>query len=305
MEHYFIISGLIIGVLVYMDISNLEQSDTQIILCLFLAQNENPTKPHEQLGFKTAQGAFEEIGELFQKKENTVKNQRDAFDYYTDGPRVGWKTTLPPNLQLIFDSYGDLSRKELLEVSLDILEKQRSTIRMAQSNIFDVAAALDSGYKIERPDEHHIVLFSNSRTNKKWYSISVKQILQCLEDYKKPEFQNIDHTLPYSDVGWRDTHYDNYFSDKAMLTLAKSQGSAFYSLLAKLIQIANGITPVIDNHCPIDINLLDITIAHISNDMANSVRPPYTSSTSRQVITKTGGKNIIFYGPQEQASLTR
>jgi hypothetical protein len=282
-----------------MDISNLEQSDTQLILCLFLAQNDNPAKPHEQLGFKTAQGAFEEIGELFQKNGNTVKNNRDAFDSYTDGHRVGWKRTLNPNLQLIFDSYGDLSRKDLLEVSLDILKKQRGAIRMVQSNIFDVVAALDSGYKIERPDEHHIVLFSNSRKEigKKWYSISVKQILQCLEDYKKPEFQNIDHTLPYHDERWRDTHYDNYLSDKAMLTLAKSQGAAFYSLLAKLIQIANGITPVTHNHCPIDINLLDITITRISNDMANSVRPPYTSSTSRQVITKTGGQNIIFYGP--------
>ena len=280
-----------------MNISNLEQTDTQLILCLFLAQNENPAKPHEQLGFKTAQGAFEEIGELFQKKENTVKNQRDAFDYYTDGPRVGWKNTLPQNLQLIFDSYGDLSRKELLEGSLDILEKQRSKMHMAQSNIFDVVATLKLPTKLERPDAQHNVSFSNSKSgsDQRWYSISVKQILQCLEDYKKPEFQSINTALPYSDNRWRNI-YKKHFSDKVMQTLAAAQGSSTYSLLAKLIQAANAI-PVSPKRCQIDVKSLDITIARINNDMANSVRSTSSSSAPNPVTPKTGGKNIIFYGP--------
>jgi 5-methylcytosine-specific restriction enzyme B len=297
LEHYFISNGPIIGVRVFMDISNLEQSDTQIILCLFLAQNENPAKPHEQLGFKTAQGAFEEIGELFQKKENTVKNQRDAFDFYTDGPRVGWKNTLPQNLQLIFDSYGDLSRKELLKGSLDILAKQRSKMHMAQSNIFDVVATLKLPTKLERPDAQHNVSFSNSKSgsDQRWYSMSVKQILQCLEDYKKPEFQSINTTLPYSDNRWRNI-YKKHFSDKVMQTLAAAQGSSTYSLLAKLIQAANAI-PINPKRCQIDVKSLDITIARINNDMANFVGSTSSSSAPNPVTPKTGGRNIIFYGP--------
>lgn len=52
-----------------MGISNLDKLEAQRIICLFLAQNENPAKPHEQLGFKTAQSAFAEIGKLFRRKK--------------------------------------------------------------------------------------------------------------------------------------------------------------------------------------------------------------------------------------------
>ena len=57
-----------------MDISKLDDVKASRLVCLFLAQSEEPKKPFEQLGFKTSRGAFLEIGLLFGRKENTIKN---------------------------------------------------------------------------------------------------------------------------------------------------------------------------------------------------------------------------------------
>jgi hypothetical protein len=273
------------------DISTLNEIEGSRVICLFLAQNENPKKPHEQLGFYTAQSAFEEIGKLFQRQENTIKNERDAFDFYTDSPRVGWKNSLKPSLQFIWKNYGTLSRSELLDMSLNILEKKRSNIRVAQPNIFDLVFGLGTTTKLNPPDANGNISFSNMQEgeDREWYSMSVTQILGCLEDYKKPEFQNIDTSLPYNDNRWRDTHYKTYFSDKVMRTLGGAQGSSVFSVLAKLIQVANDRT-VEHKLCDIDIDALNITIARITKDVSHSAPQP------NQITVKIGGENMIFYG---------
>tara|TARA_B110000908_G_C10259313_1_gene457969 strand:+ start:1042 stop:2733 length:1692 start_codon:yes stop_codon:yes gene_type:complete len=279
------------------DISTLNELEGSRVICLFLAQNENPKKPHEQLGFYTAQSAFEEIGKLFQRQENTIKNERDAFDFYTDSPRVGWKNSLKPSLQFIWKNYGTLSRSELLDMSLNILEKKRSNIRVAQPNIFDLVSGLGTKTKLNRPDANGNIRFSNMQEGeaREWYSMSVAQILGCLEDYKKPEFQNIDTSLPYNDERWRRTHYKTYFSDEVMRTLGGAQGSSVFSVLAKLIQVANDRT-VHHKLCAIDIDALNITIARITKDVSHSEPQESDVPQPNQITVKIGGENMIFYG---------
>ena len=279
-----------------MTIDKLDRSEALRILCLFLAQDENPAKPHEQLGFKTADSAFKELGELFQDNKNGIKNERDAFDYHTNSPRVGWKTDLKPGLQFIWESYGHLSRTELLDMSLLILKTKRSNIDMVQPNIFDLVAGLDTATKLDAPDAHGNVNFSNMQEDGiEWYSMSVTQILGCLEDYKKPAFQNIDASLRYSDNRWRKQAYKKHFSDKVMRALAGAQGSSVFSVLAKLIQKSNDLD-VHHKLCPIDPPLLDVTIARIQNDMSQFRALISPAGESNQGSAKTGGKNLIFYG---------
>jgi hypothetical protein len=280
-----------------MDIAKLSTEEASRVLCLFLAQSEGPEKPHEQLGFNTAQSAFKGLGQLFQRKENTIKNERDAFDFYTDSPRVGWKVPLKPSLESIWEKYGHISRADLLAISQHIIKNQRSKLSMVQPNIFDVVAALDTETRLKRPDADNNVVFSNMQEGKKrkWYSMSVSQIVTCLEDYKKPEFQSIDTSLPYHDDRWRKTHYKLHFSDVVMRSLGSAQGSSVFSVLAKLIQKANDLD-VHHKLCPIDPPLLDVTIARIQNDMIQSRALSSPAGESNQGSAKTGGENILFYG---------
>lgn len=90
------------------------------VVCLFLAQS-GPT--HEDLGFATASKAFDFIGELFKVAPATVKNERDAFDRFTDSDRAGWnKLELPPRLKSVHDIYGNIPRDELRTLASNILE---------------------------------------------------------------------------------------------------------------------------------------------------------------------------------------
>ena len=145
---------------VYMESSDFDKLEAQRIICLFLAQDEDPEKPHKQLGFETAQSAFKEIGELFGRKKNTIKNERDAFDYYTDSSRVGWKANLKPSLDLIWKKYGDISREKLLQMSLNFIETLKDNKGMSQLNIFNEVANLDVKTEFKPPDAFNIIEFA-------------------------------------------------------------------------------------------------------------------------------------------------
>jgi hypothetical protein len=52
-----------------------------------------------------------------------VKNERDAFDRFTDSDRAGWnKLVLPRRLKIIHDIYGNVPRDELRKMAARILE---------------------------------------------------------------------------------------------------------------------------------------------------------------------------------------
>jgi 5-methylcytosine-specific restriction protein B len=273
-----------------MGISNLDKLEAQRIICLFLAQNENPAKPHEQLGFKTAQSAFAEIGKLFRRKKNTIKNERDAFDYYTDSHRVGWKVSLKPSLELIWAKYGPVPRTKLLQMSLDILDNQRSKTLMTELNIFDLAASLpNSTTKLTIPTPSHALEISNTgRRGEKWFTITVEEILQCLEDLKQAEFQGINST-------WDEDTYREAFANLTRPTsqaLGGTQTLPLFTTLAKLIQIANDL---VSNDKDLDTNKarLDTTIQRIKADTQLIQQP---TILTHSLLQKTGGQNVIFYG---------
>ena len=58
--------------------------DAMSILCLFLAQKDEPLKTHEELGFKTQKSAFKKIATIFGYNHHTVKLTRDSFDHHTE-----------------------------------------------------------------------------------------------------------------------------------------------------------------------------------------------------------------------------
>lgn len=88
-------------------------------VCLFLAQSGDP---HSELGFKTQTAAFEEIGAKFGVPKNSVRNVRDMYDRFTDSDRVGWENAeLPQRFKTILDQHEETSRKELRDISIEIL----------------------------------------------------------------------------------------------------------------------------------------------------------------------------------------
>lgn len=81
------------------------------LVCLYLAQSGST---HNNLGYATASAAFDGIGSIFNVPPATVKNERDAFDRFTDSDRVGWnKIVLPPRLKAVYDTYGNIPKDEL------------------------------------------------------------------------------------------------------------------------------------------------------------------------------------------------
>lgn len=72
-------------------LDSMSASEALKFVCLFLAQNDTPEPPHEELGYSSQNKAFAAVAEKFNSTAGTVKNERDAFDYHTDSARVGWK----------------------------------------------------------------------------------------------------------------------------------------------------------------------------------------------------------------------
>jgi len=92
------------------------------VLCLYLAQSG---KPHVDLGYDTQDSAFEDIGRIFGLAKNSVKNERDRYDRFTNSSRVGWKEdALPERLQSVFDDYAESDREKFLELSKSILKAE-------------------------------------------------------------------------------------------------------------------------------------------------------------------------------------
>lgn len=87
-------------------------------VCLFLAQSG---EPHADLGYETQSAAFDAIGVKFGVPKNTVKNERDAFDRFTDSDRNGWNKELAPRLKPTFDTFSGVPRKDLRKLSVAIM----------------------------------------------------------------------------------------------------------------------------------------------------------------------------------------
>ena len=78
------------------------------------------------LGYKSFNEAFREIGLLLNVKASTIKNMRDEFDYFMPNDRAGWSRTngLKGTRSQVFQMFSAINENNLLEVVKDILENE-------------------------------------------------------------------------------------------------------------------------------------------------------------------------------------
>ena len=67
------------------------------------------------------QDAIKKAASNLNIKPNTLKNQRDFFDSYTNSHREGWKAPLNPQQKDVLESMKALSRKECLAKVQNVL----------------------------------------------------------------------------------------------------------------------------------------------------------------------------------------
>lgn len=133
------------------------------LVCLYLAQT-GPT--HSDLGYISAAVAFREIGDIFKVPPATVKNERDAFDRFTDSDRVGWdKVVLPRRLKIVYDTYGNIPKDELRRMAARILELE--WIEPMTTSLPDLAVIIaDCRQKIAQIDESQSVMLEPANVDR-------------------------------------------------------------------------------------------------------------------------------------------
>lgn len=133
------------------------------LVCLYLAQT-GPT--HSDLGYVSATVAFREIGDIFKVRPATVKNERDAFDRFTDSDRVGWdKVVLPRRLKIVHDTYGNIPKDELRRMAARILELE--WIEPMTTSLPDLAVIIaDCRQKIAQIDESQSVMLEPANVDR-------------------------------------------------------------------------------------------------------------------------------------------
>lgn len=134
-----------------------DQKSKLHLVCLFLAQ---PGEPHVDLGYDTINAAFEDIALIFDVPKNTVKNERDSFDRFTNSGRVGWEASvLRPGLQVVFDTYSAVERETLLEFSKEILTVKNAEIE----NTLEIMKKVQDSYLVDLKELYEL---SGTRTSK-------------------------------------------------------------------------------------------------------------------------------------------
>ena len=96
-----------------------EDKESTLIVAYYLSEYG-----HEGIfpGFKVSQQeTIKRAAAILKVNPNTLKNQRDFFDSYTNSHRQGWKAPLTDMQQYVFDKMKVLPKKEALAVILSIL----------------------------------------------------------------------------------------------------------------------------------------------------------------------------------------
>ena len=151
------------------------------IVCLFLAQQGEPFK---ELGYKNFVSAYTEIGKIFNRKANSVKNIKDTFDRFTDSKRKGWKPksgdTIAKNQKKTFENYSDKSFEELSSLSKQILGENWTNFITFKTLFERVALDQSSEVQVKVPHDNITVEFSSKTP--KWFVITIEQIISVLDD---------------------------------------------------------------------------------------------------------------------------
>lgn len=267
------------------------------ITCLFLAQADEPQPTSAALGFSRQQDAFKAIGALFDKAPNTVKLTRDAFDRYTNSPRVGWEGELRPALKAVFDKYGELGRDELLDLAKNIIammkEDYSSIEERSRMDLFSQIANADSKTSVKPVYFGTVVNFSNTTGN--WFAVTIQQIENTLKDI----LENLDAFkkagVHYEESAWR-LAFRTHLNDDVAAALAATQTLPFFDLLAKIIHYSTSNTEYKFKEIELESDKLQIALNEI-NKISTREKPAGAEQLRRHDSSRlTGGVNRIFYG---------
>jgi 5-methylcytosine-specific restriction protein B len=283
-------------------VEGFDASDAKHFLSLCLAQSGDA---HVELGFSTQDEAFDTIAEKFGTKRNTVKNNRDNFDSYTDSSRVGWKTPLRPALQKVWSLAEGMSREEILQAGRRILESEwevaldedegSEPTTISDRDIFGLLNAEDNLIKIRKPYLGSAIIFSNThkRTEDAWFVLTGEQIRQSLQDI----LENLgEFSTSYHEATWRGL-FAKYLSDDVARYMGAVQTFPLFEVLSKIVHYSG----TSDARLPKTIDLtkvaLERAIEAISNLSVSGIvaKDP---SIGREAMAKPAGtgQNLIFYG---------
>lgn len=274
----------------------ISSKDAMSILCLFLAQKDEPRSTHEELGFKTQQSAFEKIATIFGYNHHTVKLTRDSFDHHTDSSRTGWREELRPALKSVWDDFSKFSRTDLLELCLEILSREWVPIDKKDASsvtLFEKIEQAASKTKIKPVFSGIIINFSNTRGN--WFAATIDQLISSLSDILANINAFRSAGTQYNETNWRSA-FDANLEDEVSKALAGTQTLPYFSLLAKIIHFSNSSDAYADGRINLEEGQLKAAIKLLKEistaDKAAHKSDHHTAEADRL----TGGNNTIYYG---------
>lgn len=274
----------------------INSKDAMSVLCLFLAQKDEPQKTHVELGFETQQSAFEKIAKIFGYNPHTVKLTRDSFDYHTDSSRTGWREELRPALKTVLDDFSKYSRSELIELCLEILLREWVPIDNKDTKsvaLFEMIESAASKTKIKPVFSGIVINFSNTRDN--WFAVTIDQLIGSLSDILENISAFRSAGTEYDETDWRSAFYDN-LKDDVSKALAGTQTLPYFSLLAKIIHFSNSSDTYVDGIIILEegklISAINLLKKISADDKTGDKRDAHTTEVDRL----TGGNNTIYYG---------
>ncbi|ABX43278.1 DUF3883 domain-containing protein [Lachnoclostridium phytofermentans] len=91
----------------------------------------------KNLGYKSFNQAFNNIGEILGIKPNTIKNMREQFDPLFENSRVGWyQRELSPSRNQVLEIYDNFSELALRDVVLDIIYNVKKNERIEEIELY-------------------------------------------------------------------------------------------------------------------------------------------------------------------------
>lgn len=171
----------------------------------------------------------------------------------------------------------------------------------------EICGKLNSEMTVEYRAVAPTLEFSNTgRRGTKYFSVTLVQLKKTLSDI----LENFDHFLAhreYEESPWR-ALFSTYISDAVVNALSTVQTLPLYTVINKVLTVANNVSSYTDKSMPLTRDNLERAIEYLAsqlpdNDayllslsseqssMVNEPQSPYSVA-----LRKQGAKNLIFYG---------
>lgn len=110
------------------EVKALELKEKLGIVALYIARLPSRTEEYR----KAYPDYLTILAVVYQQKYNTLKHDKDTFDYFFDNGRKGWENEsvqkINPDLYKIYKKYSNYSIEELAGISKMIVEEAKSYI---------------------------------------------------------------------------------------------------------------------------------------------------------------------------------